>query len=198
MKKRGKLPSDEDKKLWRTVTQTVTAYRPETMVDSFDPKDIDYVDLKKPTPAGPSLNGAPKRSTPDPYQPPISRPSVAKKGSPQKTLNPIERPVHRKISKGRVAIDARIDLHGMTQQVAYHALYQFLFDAYQRADRHVLVITGKGTSSGGHGVLKKAVPEWFNNPDFSNIVSGYKFSAQHHGGEGALYVRLRREKGPRP
>jgi DNA-nicking Smr family endonuclease len=112
-------------------------------------------------------------------------------------LHPIERPVHKKIAKGRVTIDARIDLHGMTQQIAHRALYNFLTDAYLCGDRHVLVITGKGTSSGGRGILRQVVPEWFKNPDFKELVSGFRSSAQHHGGDGALYVRLRRKHDPR-
>lgn len=193
MKKRGKILSDDDKKLWRTVTQTVIPYRSMDEMDIFDPDQVEDANekLAKNIPA--TSKKYINRAVPEPYSPPISRKSSAKK-----ELTPIERPVHRKISKGRVPIDARIDLHGMTQQVAYHALRQFLTDAYHRQDRHVLVITGKGTSSGGHGILKQAVPQWFQNPDFKAIVSGFKFSAQHHGGEGALYVRLRREKGVGP
>lgn len=191
-KKRGKNPSEDDKKLWRSVTKTVTPYG---SISSLEQESIDTSDSLNQVLANnkaSQVERQTKRAVPEPYSPPIST------KSPKKSeLTPIERPVHRKISKGRVPIDARIDLHGMTQQIAYHALFQFLSDAYDRDDRHVLVITGKGTSSGGHGVLKQVVPQWFNNPDFKAIISGFKFSAPHHGGEGALYVRLRRDKGVR-
>lgn len=188
MKKRGKNPSDDDRKLWRSVVKTVKPYR---SFAEFDESAEDDIEDQNQKPLKPALarKDKPSRAIPEPYSPQIDQ-----KTPKNKDLTPIERPVHRKISKGRVPIDSRIDLHGMTQQIAYHALYQFLTDAYHRNDRHVLVITGKGTSSGGHGVLKKAVPQWFNNSDFKSIVSGFKFSAPHHGGEGALYVRLRRDK----
>lgn len=188
MEKRGKTPSDDDKKLWRSVAKTVKPYRPLAALDELAEVQIEHQGPQSLTQI-PTRNKKPSRATPEPYSPPIDQ-----KKSKKPDLSPIERPVHRKISKGRVPIDGRIDLHGMTQQIAYRALYQFLSDAYHRNDRHVLVITGKGTSSGGHGVLKKAVPQWFNNPDFKLIVSGFKYSAPHHGGEGALYVRLRRNK----
>ena len=105
--------------------------------------------------------------------------------------------MHKKIAKGRVSIDATIDLHGMTQQIAHRTLYNFLTDAYLCGDRHVLVITGKGNSSGGRGILRQVVPDWFKNPEFKELVSGFRASAQHQGGDGALYVRLRRKHDPR-
>ncbi len=125
----------------------------------------------------------------EPYQPPTQRPKPIRKLT---ELNPIDRPVHKKIAKGRVTIDARIDLHGLTQQIAHRVLYDFLTDAYLGGDRHVLVITGKGTSSGGRGILRQVVPDWFQKSEFKEFVSGYRVSAQHHGGDGALYVRLRK------
>ncbi|MBX8828491.1 Smr/MutS family protein, partial [Ochrobactrum sp. SFR4] len=59
-------------------------------------------------------------------------------------LHDIDRPTIRKIAKGRVEIQARIDLHGMRQREAHDLLYSFLVDAWHRGLRFVLVITGKG------------------------------------------------------
>ncbi|MCJ8056505.1 Smr/MutS family protein [Shinella curvata] len=105
---------------------------------------------------------------------------------------PLERPVKRKIAKGRLALEARIDLHGMIQSEAHGFLLGFLIKAHERGLRHVLVITGKGTSLGSDGALKRAVPLWFSLPEFRPLISSYEPAARNHGGEGALYVRLAR------
>ena len=112
--------------------------------------------------------------------------------------HPLERPVKRKIAKGRLALEARIDLHGMIQSEAHGFLLGFLIKAHQRGLRHVLVITGKGTSLGSDGALKRAVPLWFSLPEFRPLISSYEAAARNHGGEGALYVRLARQPGEKP
>lgn len=111
--------------------------------------------------------------------------------------HPLERPVKRKIAKGRLALEARIDLHGMVQSEAHGFLLGFLIRAHERGMRHVLVITGKGTSLGSDGALKRAVPLWFSLPEFRSLISSYEPAARNHGGEGALYVRLARQPGDR-
>jgi len=105
---------------------------------------------------------------------------------------PLEKPVHRKLAKGRLAIEARIDLHGLYQSEAHDLLLDFLYRAHERGLRHVLVITGKGSSGGSEGALRRAVPLWFSKPEFRFLISSYEWAARHHGGEGALYVRLSR------
>ncbi|HXV32349.1 MAG TPA: Smr/MutS family protein [Sinorhizobium sp.] len=116
-------------------------------------------------------------------------------GKAEHRHHPLERPVKRKLSKGRLALEARIDLHGMIQSEAHGLLLQFLLKAHERGLRHVLVITGKGTSLGSDGALKRAVPLWFSLPEFRSLISSYEPAARNHGGEGALYVRLARAKG---
>ena len=111
---------------------------------------------------------------------------------------PLERPVKRKIAKGRLALEARIDLHGLIQSEAHGMLLDFLLRAHGRGLRHVLVITGKGSSMGSEGALKRAVPLWFSKPEFRFLISSYETAAQHHGGDGALYIRLSRPKGDKP
>ena len=109
--------------------------------------------------------------------------------------HPLERPVKRKIAKGRLALEARIDLHGMIQSEAHGFLLGFLIKAHERGLRHVLVITGKGASLGSDGALKRAVPFWFSLPEFRPLISSYEQAARNHGGDGALYVRLARLPG---
>ncbi|WP_414834278.1 Smr/MutS family protein [Afifella sp. YEN Y35] len=79
----------------------------------------------------------------------------------------------------------------MTQQRAHDRLLAFLGGAQARGHVLVLVITGKGRSE-GEGVLKTMVPRWLAEPAFRELVVAYEHASRHHGGEGALYVRLRR------
>ncbi len=99
---------------------------------------------------------------------------------------------HRKLAKGRLALSGRIDLHGLTQGEAHGLLHGFLYRAHAHGLRHVLVITGKGASLGSDGILRQAVPHWFATPSFRPLVSAYEFAHRSHGGDGAIYVRLRR------
>jgi len=112
--------------------------------------------------------------------------------------HPLERPVKRKLARGHLALEARIDLHGLIQSEAHAMLLDFLVRAHERGLRHVLVITGKGSSLGSDGALKRAVPLWFSKPEFRHLISSYEVAARQHGGEGALYVRLSRATGDRP
>ncbi|OWV86050.1 DNA mismatch repair protein MutS [Rhizobium sp. R635] len=133
-------------------------------------------------------------ASPMPAQPASPSPPKAPAG----VHHPLERPVKRKIAKGRLALEARIDLHGLVQSEAHAILLDFLIRAHERGMRHVLVITGKGSSMGSDGALKRAVPLWFSKPEFRYLISSYESAAQHHGGEGALYIRLSRRYGERP
>jgi len=99
------------------------------------------------------------------------------------------------LSRGHLQLEARIDLHGLIQGEAHGILLDFLMRAHDRGLRHVLVITGKGSSLGSDGALKRAVPLWFSKPEYRYLISSYEQAAQHHGGEGALYVRLSRRNG---
>jgi len=97
---------------------------------------------------------------------------------------------HR-IAREREEIGGRIDLHGMTQDRALAALEAFLRRAWDEGYRAVLVITGKGVQ--GDGVLKKRVPDWLGDTRLAHIVAGISEAHRRHGGEGALYVALKRK-----
>jgi DNA-nicking Smr family endonuclease len=130
------------------------------------------------------------------YQPP----QQPKLPPPLAAYNQRER---RKLSRDAEMIDARLDLHGMRQREAHGALKRFLLACHGRGDRHVLVITGKGAPGeaglrGGYafveerGVLRRQVPQWLAEPEMRGIVVGYSTASARHGGDGALYVRLRK------
>ncbi|MFC6489087.1 Smr/MutS family protein [Nitratireductor sp. GCM10026969] len=122
-----------------------------------------------------------------------TRPAPPEKPRPRK----LDAPTREKLARGRLEIAGRVDLHGLTQEEAHMLLLSFLRRAYEAERRYVLVITGKGTSTGGRGVLRRAVPEWLSTPPFRAIVGGYEEAARSHGGSGALYIRLRRAGGRR-
>jgi DNA-nicking Smr family endonuclease len=101
-----------------------------------------------------------------------------------------------RLSRGRNEIDARLDLHGMTQTRAHHALSGFLQRAHSDGLTFVLIITGKGRmgAESERGVLRRQVPQWLSLPEFRSLVVGFEEAHIGHGGEGALYVRIRRAR----
>ncbi len=169
--------SDEDRILWNRVARTVTAYPGK----SAEPA------TKRPRTAQPEPDRSKVRKPPAQQAGPAARP-------PAGDLQPIDRSVYRKLSRGRLPLDATIDLHGMTQREAHSLLYRFLVGARERGLRHVLVITGKGRSNDGEGVLRRAVPLWLSMPEFSGLASGVQPASRGHGGEGALYIRLKKKE----
>ncbi|WP_164924537.1 Smr/MutS family protein [Sinorhizobium fredii] len=185
---REKKLSPEDRILWGKVARS-TKPMPGRLQDLEDLiGEIEQPPVPpSPQPTGP---GAPASGK--------AEQGIALSGKPEHRHHPLERPVKRKISKGRLALEARVDLHGMIQSEAHGFLLQFLLKAHERGLRHVLVITGKGTSFGSDGALKRAVPLWFALPEFRPLISSYEPAARNHGGEGALYVRLARARGRTP
>jgi len=108
----------------------------------------------------------------------------------------------QRVARGRDPIEARLDLHGMTQMQAHAELLRFLRRAQADGARTVLVVTGKGFRSRGGkhdadrepGVLRRQVPMWLALPEFRLLVVGFDDAHAGHGGQGALYVRLRRAR----
>jgi DNA-nicking Smr family endonuclease len=112
-------------------------------------------------------------------------------------LAPLGRRERSHLSRGRKDIDARLDLHGMTQTRAYRALANFLHHVQTNGLTFVLVITGKGRTVGPEserGILRRQVPHWLSLPEFRSFVVGFEEAHIGHGGEGALYVRVRRAR----
>jgi DNA-nicking Smr family endonuclease len=128
----------------------------------------------------------------------VEKPAAPKPPAPAAPpLAPIGRRERSQLSRGRKGIDARLDLHGMTQTRAHHALSAFLQRAHHDGLSFVLVITGKGRTSAAaseRGVLRRQVPLWLSLPEFRPLVVGFEEAHIGHGGEGALYVRIRRWK----
>lgn len=176
--------SAEERALWRGVARSVRPLRRHARPIAEDPQAAAAVPAR-PVPKGKVLTTlAPSRAATPTAPPPLA--TLARREKQQ-------------IARGRTAIDARVDLHGMTQSEAHAALVRFLRRAQQNDARLVLVITGKGTrtSDPERGVLRRQVPLWLQLPDLRDAVVGFEEAHVAHGGEGALYVRLRRARGER-
>ena len=165
----------EELRLWALVTSTVHPSAGREPVRAPP-------DLALPAPALNALAPSPIR--------PATR-ALAPPRSAEKSIEP--RRKHR-IAKDREAIGARIDLHGMTQDRARATLEAFLIRAWDEGFRAILVITGKGVQ--GDGILRRRAPDWLGAPHLHHIVAGLSEAHRRHGGEGALYVALKRK--PRP
>lgn len=178
-------------------------------------RDLKPLKTKKPRVQGaePEPVAAPSRRAPHPEKPAAHKPVVAPSPAPpaKKTTPPplaaLDRRKARHIGSGRIEVEARIDLHGMRQSEAHQALRRFLMSSHAQGRRWVLVITGKGasqrrrgeTDAYGYGeeergVLRRNVPRWLAEPELRAIVVGFTEAAARHGGEGALYVQLRRRE----
>lgn len=176
----------EERALWRKVARTA---RPLPPSGSRAPKPPSTEDFASELGAGMgSAAGA------------LNTGSVSRKA-------PVDRQAERKVRRGHLEIDARIDLHGETAARARQMLLTFLSRAAIKGHRTVLVITGKGaTGRAGDarrfepwtpdapslpGVLRRSLPLWLAEPEFAALVSGYASAHARHGGSGAFYVMLR-------
>lgn len=187
--KGGRKLGKEERVLWGKVARTARPIsgRMEELL-TFEDVEGEPVALP-PVPAAKPITPFPQMIV-EPV-PDLSAPTAKK----DRVHHPLEKPVKRKLTRGRLALEARIDLHGMFQSEAHAVLLDFLVRAHERGLRHVLVITGKGRSMGSDGALKRAVPMWFSKPEYRHLISSYEDASMNHGGDGALYVRLSRRRG---
>jgi len=135
-----------------------------------------------------------KEAAPPPAKPAKAAAKPAPKPEPKPVhtsappLVPLDRREKQRVARGKVDIEGRLDLHGHTQDEAHGALLRFLRNASTSGKKMVLVITGKS------GVLRRQVPLWLALPDFRALVISADPAGIRHGGEGALYVRVRRAR----
>ncbi len=113
--------------------------------------------------------------------------------------NEIDHRTAKRLRQGKINIDVRIDLHGMTQIQAYDALKSLIPNAHAQAKRCILVITGKGTPRSAKeeqkpGILKQKLPQWLSEPHLSHYILRIEPAHHTHGGQGAFYVLLRRHR----
>ncbi|TGY92498.1 MULTISPECIES: Smr/MutS family protein [Marinicauda] len=188
---RGRGLNPDDESVWRSVTRTVRPLEGRTA-----PPEINSVQgpAERPAPTG------------------VSRQAFAQfidQGPPHEApRRPAERGNEKRVRRGRIEVEARIDLHGMTEASARRSLLSFLRRSRDEGCRTVLVITGKGAGQRAldarrfqawtpderklPGVLRRSFTGWLGESAFASIVSGYASAAPRHGGSGAFYVMLRR------
>jgi DNA-nicking Smr family endonuclease len=184
--RRKRALSEEERALWESVAKQTKplrkkhrAAKPQAGSPTAEtPVAVTAATAPKPL--------SPARISPPP-KPDLSPPPLA----------PLGRRERAQLSRGRKEIDARLDLHGMTQLRAHRALSGFLQRAHRDGLTFVLVITGKGRATATEaecGVLRRQVPQWLSLPEFRALVVGFEEAHIGHGGEGALYVRIRRSR----
>jgi len=183
MTRRRRALSSEERKLWAHVARGVAPMKGRAIPLEPEPAEAHGREPK----AEPILHPAPlPLASPKPRLLPLA---------------PLERKTLTGLRRGTKAVDARIDLHGLRQSEAHEALLRFLYRAQGQGHGLVLVITGKGgTGRIGalyeeRGILRRLVPHWLGLPDLRSLVIGFEEASAHHGGSGALYVRLRRRRG---
>jgi DNA-nicking Smr family endonuclease len=171
--------SDEERALWDTVSRAIAPLRKRKTRKREEPV---LAASAAPASAKPARNVKVEPAS-TPKSPPLA---------------PLGRRMRSKLARGSEPIDDRIDLHGMTQADAHAALAHFLRRAQAHGARVVLVITGKGAQAGDafseRGVLKRQVPHWLESAALRPLVVGFESAGAGHGGAGALYVRLRRDR----
>jgi DNA-nicking Smr family endonuclease len=176
--RKGRRLSSDDIAVWTGVTRSVRPLRKRARTVETD---VELVAPVKPSRVTKPIVPAPLIATPPPKPKKVPAPAS------------LDRKAKQKIARGRDSIDGRLDLHGHTQAEAHDALLRFLRRTQAKGGRVVLVITGKGgRGENEHGVLKRAVPLWLALPEFRDLVIGFDSAAIPHGGEGAMYVRLRK------
>ncbi|WP_343039085.1 Smr/MutS family protein [Propylenella binzhouense] len=103
--------------------------------------------------------------------------------------------MRRRLARGRLDVDARLDLHGLGQDAAFARLGSFLQTAQAQGKRLVLVITGKGDESlSERGILRRNLPHWLAHRDLRPLIAGVEQASRRHGGGGAFYIRLKRRR----
>lgn len=181
--------NDEDKALWEEITKDV--------------KKIEHVRSLSDDPAQPADKTRTPADKPEKSPVSVTRTVPAQPDMDKKEHNPgLDRKTSDRLRKGQLPLDGILDLHGKSRVRAQEALNQFIQNSYVSGKRCVLVITGKGAGADGRrdplneglGVLKQFVPQWLNEPPNKALVLQSARAKPKHGGDGALYVLLRRKR----
>ena len=180
----------EEVKLWTVVASTVRPAPGRVLPTPSDTEPTPPVVESKvgkakagKAPPGPFV----KRKAAAPPAPPKPTPAKPKTPPAPSAIEPLRK---RRIARERDPIQARLDLHGLDQDQARAVLHGFLQRAHSQGFRAVLVITGKGTL--GDGVLRRRTPDWLAEPQVRPLIAGFSPAERHHGGDGALYIALKR------
>lgn len=175
--------SEEDRKLWRAVTETVTP---------LDPARIEAEILAPSDAPSPEDAPPPPRKRRARVTAPEQTPSSPTPAPPQIQTSPLNRQWAQALRRGTLAVEASLDLHGLTEDAAHRALLRFIASARAARLRTVLVVTGKGRQ--GRGLLKARLPQWLSEGGLRGDVLALYPAHVKDGGGGAWYVVLRRNR----
>ncbi len=180
--------SEEERALWELIAKTATPLKRRR---KSEPKLALGTPPEKPAvrSAKPKTKSSPPKA-PAPVAPPPARPHELSHGMSVG----IDKRQAERFRRGKTPIEGKIDLHGRTQQEAHDDLHHFVARAHASGKRMVLVITGKGITGAKTGVLRENVPRWLNEPSLRRHVLAFDYAEPQHGGQGALYVLLKRKK----
>ncbi len=203
-KKRARFLTEEEERLWRTAMRDVARLRSgraRTAPENATPSSPDSP--KETPPAAAAKTGASGKGRAVPTAPLAASLARSRPATPLgigQTAGLDKRTAER-LDKGRLPIEGRLDLHGMVQSAAHSALTFFIQQAWASDKRCVLVITGKGGRSSRAafsdtetGVLRRSVPRWLNEAALRDKVLKFSYAQPKDGGEGALYILLRRRR----
>ena len=186
--KPGQPPAD-DTALWEQVTKNVTELpsRRNTVFLKEEARTVaDTAATAEKAAKKPVAKQPPKAP---PAKPPAPRPADLRLGE----RTGIDRSNARRLQRGQMALEDRLDLHGLSKEHAHRQLIAFISRAVQQNLRHVLVITGKGRD--GQGVLRHEVPLWLKDAPLAGYINAISQAQPQDGGAGALYIRLKRQRG---
>lgn len=188
--------SAEEEALWRQVAATASPLRVDPPSFARDPDPASVPDPPPASPRRPLVLPPRPASEPGRLTLDLAPSPVADRAHPH-----MDRRRFDKLRRGRMEPEARLDLHGMTSERAHDALTAFILAAHASGLRLVLVITGKGRpgepdamAPHRHGVLRHNVPHWLGAPPLASKVLQLAQAHQRHGGGGAFYVYLRRQR----
>lgn len=197
VRRRSRRPlAPEERELWKTFTKGVKPLDAAKLKALMDDQPTDSIPTAKPKPQT------------EPYKTGATQSEIMREmASRPAKRTPVNRTPEKKVRRGQMEIEARLDLHGMTTVHARHALLDFLHRCRGKGMKTVLVITGKGAGARAlderrfkpwdpeeralPGILRRSFTAWMRDPDFAQLASGYGEAARRHGGAGAFYVMLR-------
>lgn len=194
---RRKLRPDEEE-LWRKVTDKTERLHPEK---PFHPDDFVTTPVPKPRskPVFNVTSGPDKTVASKPSTSVMLTPSVVDQVAAQPVQ--MDRKAFTQMKRGKLRPEGKLDLHGLTLDRAHPALTRFILSAQSQGKRLVLVVTGKGKHRDDDGpipvrfgVLRHQVPQWLSMPPLSSVVLQVSQANVRHGGGGAYYVYLRRQR----
>ncbi|MEO3427824.1 Smr/MutS family protein [Pelagibius sp. CAU 1746] len=194
-KRKGPPLSSEDRRLWRHVAGQI---KPLTGRDRLHSRAVELLQDAA-APAAESPAGKPKRRAAATAPQPPAPAALSSRPRPQQDLThgsraDIDRRKAERLSRGKLPIEATLDLHGLRQAEAHRRLERFLAESQAAGKRCVLIVTGKGLHKEEGGVLRANVPRWLNEAPNRAKVLSFDYAQQKHGGTGALYVLLRRRR----